>query len=370
MLTDRRLRVLISGGGIAGGTLACLLGRAGHQVTVVERDGGVRCSGSPVDVRGAAFDVVDHLALVSQLRDAATMVRQLVFVDTTGQRVASMATRRSEDRELEIPRADLSAALVSAARDEVDFRFNDTIVAIQPDGPGVDVSFERAAADRFDLVVGADGLHSTVRRLVFGPESDYITDLGMYVATVRLRDALEPADTVLMHNKPGAAVALHPGTDQPIAAFMFRSSTQVNPRDTDAAKDLITSVYGDVGWRTPELVAAYLTATDTYFDTVSRVRLPTWSRGLVTLLGDAASCVSLFGEGASSAIQGAATLALSLDASPQNVPAALARYQATHQPVTNRRQRGVPIASHLLIPASRAGITLRNSTLRLARGRR
>jgi 2-polyprenyl-6-methoxyphenol hydroxylase-like FAD-dependent oxidoreductase len=368
-MPDRRLSVLISGGGMAGGTLACLLAQGGHRVTVVERDQGIRSSGNPVDVRGDAFDVVERLNLVSRLQDAATSVRQLVFVDTAGQRLASMATRRSQDREMEIPRADLSAALVNAARDGADFRFDDTILEIEADGHGVDVTFERAAPDRFDLVVGADGLHSTVRRLAFGPESDYLTDLGMYVATVRLQNALERADTVLMYNEPGAATALHPGTGKPIAAFMFRSTTQVNSRDADAAKELMTAMYGNAGWRAPELVAAYLAATDTYFDTVSRVRLPTWTKGLVTLLGDAASCVSLFGEGSSSAIQGAATLAESLDASPQDVPAALARYQAKHRTVTSRRQRGVPIASHLLVPASRAGITLRNSALRLVRRR-
>ncbi len=127
----------------------------------------------------------------------------------------------------------------------------------------------------------------------------------------------------------------------------------------------MTSVYGDAEWRGKELLAAYLAAGDTYFDTVSRVRLPTWSRGRVTLLGDAASCVSLFGEGSSAAILGAATLADSLAANPRNISAALARYEAKHRPASGRGQRAVPIISHFLIPASRAGITLRNKMLRL-----
>ena len=115
----------------------------------------------------------------------------------------------------------------------------------------------------------------------------------------------------------------------------------------------------------PEFLAAYLAATDTYFDAVSRVRMSTWSTGLVTLLGDAASCISLFGEGSSSAIQGAATLADALDATPRDVPAALTRYEAQHRRVTMRGQRVAPIAAHLLVPTSRTGIAIRNAALRL-----
>jgi 2-polyprenyl-6-methoxyphenol hydroxylase-like FAD-dependent oxidoreductase len=365
----RRLEVLISGGGIAGGTLAGLLARRGHRVTVVERDHEVRSSGNPVDVRGGAFDVVERLGLVPRLQAAATSVRRVVFVDRDGQQLASMATRRSQDRELEVPRADLSATLVDAARVEADFRFDDTIVGIQDDGHGVDVTFERGAPQRFDLVVGADGLHSRVRRLRFGPEDSYVAHLGMYVATLPLPDLVGRADTVLMFNEPGAATAMHPGAGKPGVAFMFRSSTRVSPGDADAVARLLTAVYGQGGWRAPEFLAAYLAATDTYFDSVSRVRLPSWSTGLVTLLGDAASCISLFGEGSSSAIQGAATLADHLDASPHNVPGALTRYESQHRRVTMRGQRVAPIAAHLLVPTSRAGIALRNAALRVTNQR-
>jgi 2-polyprenyl-6-methoxyphenol hydroxylase-like FAD-dependent oxidoreductase len=187
----------------------------------------------------------------------------------------------------------------------------------------------------------------------------------MYVATVRLTDPPERDDTVWMYNRPGAAIAVHPGTGTPIVAFMFRSPVHVDPRDAVAARQLMRKVYADPGWRVRELLAAYLDASDTYFDAVSQVRLPAWSHGPVTLIGDAASCVSLFGEGSSAAILGAATLADALAATPQDIPAALSRYEAKHRPASRRGQRAVPVVSHLLIPASRAGITLRNQGLRL-----
>jgi len=237
------------------------------------------------------------------------------------------------------------------------------------DDGGVDVIFDRAASRRFDLVVGADGIHSAVRRMAFGPEADFAEHLGMYVATAKLGVPMERDDTVIMHNEPGAAVALHPGTGTSGAAFMFRSGVRIDHHDPEAGRQLLGRVYRDVGWRAQELLDAYLAVEDTYFDSVSRIRMSSWSRGRVTLAGDAASCVSLFGDGSSSAMEGAATLAASLGASMHDIPAALARYESAHRSVTRPRQRGVWIASHLLIPSSRLGIALRDRALRLA-GRR
>jgi|SRR5215211_466756 len=206
------LSVLISGAGVAGATLAALLGRAGHRVTVVERDQGVRSSGNPVDVRGAAYQVAERLGVMSRLQDAATKVRELIFVDDAGRRVASMRTRRREDREVEVPRADLSTILVETGRGDAEFLFDEMITQIHPDGAGVEVLFDRAVSRHFDVVVGADGIHSGVRRLAFGPEAEFLQYLGLYVATAQLGMPLERDDVVIMYNEPGTAVALHPGS--------------------------------------------------------------------------------------------------------------------------------------------------------------
>ena len=361
--------VLISGAGIAGATLAALLGRAGHQVTVVERDQGIRSSGNPVDVRQRAYEVAEQLGVLARLHDAGTKVRELIFVDDAGQRVASMRTRQAEDREVEVPRSDLSAILIEAGSKDAEFLFDEMITALHPDDSGVDVIFEQAAARRFDLVIGADGIHSAVRRLAFGPETDFAEHLGMYVATARPGVPMERDDTVIMHNEPGSAVALHPGTGSSLAAFMFRSRTRIDHHDPEASRQLLKRVYRDVGWRAQELLAAYLAAEDIYFDSVTRIRMSSWSRGRVTLIGDAASCVSLFGDGSSSAMEGAATLAASLGASPRDIHAALARYESVHRAVIRPRQRGMWIASHLLIPRSGMGITLRDTALRIRGGR-
>jgi 2-polyprenyl-6-methoxyphenol hydroxylase-like FAD-dependent oxidoreductase len=360
-----RLRVLIAGAGIAGSTLACLLGRAGHEVVVVERDQGVRSSGNPVDVRGPAFGVAERLGVLPRLREHATDVSVLVIVDRAGREVARLPTRRHPERELEIGRSDLCAALVEAGRGGADFRFDDSIAGMRQDAGGVDVSFERAEPERFDLVVGADGVHSSVRRAAFGPEGDFSRSLGMYVATVRGQVGVS-RDAVLLHNEPGAATALHPAAGNPGAAFFFRSRQPIDVRDREATRRLLTEVYAGDVWRNREMLELYLAADDSYFDAVTRIRVPSWSRGRITLLGDAASSVSLFGEGSSAAMVGAALLSRALHLEAE-LSSALRRYERAQRRFARRGQRAAGLVSHLLVPGTAAGIAVRNRALSAAR---
>jgi len=163
-------RVLVVGAGIAGSTLAYWLARHGIETTVVERSTGQCSSGSPVDVRGPALAVVEQMNLLAPLREASTLATNLAVVNGRGRRIGWIPTQTSADG-LEIPRSDLAAILAGAVSGNAEFLYDDTVAALDDDGHGVDVTFERAAGRRFDLVVGADGLHSRVRRLMFGPES-------------------------------------------------------------------------------------------------------------------------------------------------------------------------------------------------------
>jgi 2-polyprenyl-6-methoxyphenol hydroxylase-like FAD-dependent oxidoreductase len=187
----------------------------------------------------------------------------------------------------------------------------------------------------------------------------------MYLATVRAPLGVTRRDTVLMHNEPGAATAVHPVTGTPGAAFIFRSRTPIDPHDRELARRRLAEVYERDVWRNRELLSTYLAADDTYFDAVTRVDVPRWSRGRITLLGDAASCVSLFGEGSSAAIAGADTLARCLDAVP-DLSQALLRYESGHRRLVARGQRGAGLVSRLLVPATAGGIAVRNRALRLA----
>src|SRR5580693_1764187 len=359
--------VLISGAGVAGPTLAYWLAGAGFRPTVVERSEGQRSSGNPVDVRGEAMDVADRMGVLPRLREAATSVSGLALVNVAGRRIGWIPVGKSDGSELEVPRADLASVLYDAARERAEFVFGDSVTALSQDAAGVDVTFATGAARRFDLVVGADGLHSGVRRLVFGPASDFVRHLGMYVATLPLGYPADDPGTVLMYNLPGRSVSVHPVNGNAMAAFIFRSPAipHLGNRDVAACKQVVLDAYRGGGWELPRLLDRVSGADDLYFDSVSRVRLPSWSQGRVALLGDAASCMSLFGNGSSLAITGAATLARALDATPDDYPAAFRAYEAEHRVRVRPTQRGRLVAGALLVPATRAGITARDLAVRV-----
>jgi 2-polyprenyl-6-methoxyphenol hydroxylase-like FAD-dependent oxidoreductase len=367
--------VLISGAGIAGPTLAYWLARHGFRPTVVEHAAALRSSGSPVDVRGPAVQVAEQMGVMPRIRQAGTDVTATSFVNANGRRVGRVNMRALQQaagsREVELPRADLASILYQASCDHAEFLFHDAIVALDQDEDGVDASFERAQPRRFDLVVGADGLHSAVRRLVFGPESDFVQHMGLYVATVRL-DSLdglleEGGREVVMYNTPGRAAAIHPSRGEALAFFAFRSPPvpDFDYRDTAQHKRLLAAAFQDGGWRVPELLKRTDAAEDLYFDAVSQVRVRPWWRGRVALVGDAASCVSLFGDGSSLAMAGAFTLAEQLAASPGDHRSAFRRYEASHRRLVEPRQQGVAQGASLLIPGTRPGILVRNLATRL-----
>ncbi|HEY0534770.1 MAG TPA: FAD-dependent monooxygenase [Actinoplanes sp.] len=358
--------VLISGAGVAGPTLAYWLARAGLQPTVVERSAGQRSSGNPVDVRGAALPVVERMGVVEALRANATRATALRFVDRDGHlgRRMSMGSRGKD--EVEIPRADLARVLFEAARHDAEFVYGDSIAAIGQDAGGVDVTFDSGGQRRFDLVVGADGLHSNVRRLAFGPETDFVRYLGIYVATTALGEPAEQAHDILLHNRPGRLVSIHPARGTALVAFIFRHATvtDFDYRDAGQHRRILADAYrDDDGWRVPELVRKAGHADDLYFDAVSKVVLPSWSRGRIVLLGDAAASVSLLGDGSSMAIAGAHTLAGSL--ANKDHREAFKAYEVEHRRRTDPRRRGAGLAAAMLVPKSRAGIVARNAAARL-----
>ena len=358
--------VLISGAGIAGSTLAYWTARRGFRVTVVERAQGLRSSGNPVDVRAGAVDVVEQMGVMPSLREAGTHVQNLKFVNATGRSVGrvNMGAMRtaSASREVEVPRADLASVLFHAGSDHAEILFDDSIASLKQDRSGVDVTFDRAAPRRFDLVIGADGLHSMVRRLAFGPEADFVRHMGLFIATVPLGGPADNDRDVLLYNTPGQAVSIHPVRGDALAAFIFRAPMVpgFDHRDVDQHKRIVIDAFAGGSWRVPELLDGVRDADDLYFDSVSQVRLQRWSNGRIALLGDAASCVSLFGEGSTLAIVGAATLAHTLAVTPGDHATAFDRYEAEHRSLVEPKQRSIATASAMIVPATRLGIVARN----------
>jgi 2-polyprenyl-6-methoxyphenol hydroxylase-like FAD-dependent oxidoreductase len=360
--------VLISGAGVAGTTLAYWLARHGFQPTVVERAQGQRSSGNPVDVRGPALPVAEAMGVMPELRAHATRATGMSVIDGTGRQIIRLPMPGTKD-EVEIPRADLAAVLYGAARDHAEFRFDDTITGLRQSADGVDVTFDHAAQQRFDLVIGADGLHSAVRRLAFGPEPDFVRHLGVYVATLPLGEPVDHPQDILMYNTPGRLISIHPSRGNALLAFIFRAPAVAgfDYRDTAQHKQILIDAYAGAGWRVPQLLDKVRQTPELYFDSVSRVSLPAWSRGRIALVGDAASCVSLFGDGSSLAMAGAHTLATALSQAdfPADISTALRRYETEHRVLTDPKQRNAGRAAALIVPKTRLGIAARNLTARL-----
>lgn len=361
---------MVCGAGIAGSTVAYWLSRQDFDVTVVERSAGLRSSGSPVDVHGDATEVARRMGVLDRLHGLATDAPGFTLVTPAGRRVGPVRLGRPRGEDVEIARADLAAILCQAAGNDAEYLFGDSVRALQQYDDGVDVVFERAAPRRFDLVVGADGLHSTIRALVFGPETRFVHPLGLYIATMSLgRPAADP-ETVLMYNRPGRSLTVHPVRGTAGVGFIFRAPQHPSSDYRDAAvqKQVILNAYGLFDWAVPELpdLAGQLhRADDLYFDAISQVRLPRWSRGRVVLLGDAASCVSLFGDGSSLAMTGAFTLAQALGFEPHDPSGALQRYESRHRRLAGPRQRGHRAAAAWLVPATPPGLLARNLSARL-----
>jgi 2-polyprenyl-6-methoxyphenol hydroxylase-like FAD-dependent oxidoreductase len=366
-------RVMILGAGIAGPALAYWLARHGFRPTVVELARELRSGGSTIVVRGPAVPVAEKMGIVPQLRAVATHATTFSLLDTRGRRILRLPLTSGRSPSVELTRSDLSTVLHRAAKDDAELLFDDTVTAIEQDSSGVDVSFRRAAPRRSDLVIGADGIHSTVRRLVFGPDQRFKTDLGMYGATIPLEPGVveDPHEMVMM-NAPGRMLTLHPSSGNPLAMFTFRgpSVAGYDRHDTALHKRLVAEAYAGVGWRVPELVDAYQNHPAPYFDPLTNVRMDRWSRGRVALLGDAASAVALLGDGSSMAMAGAYTLAQALAAHPGDHTRAFQAYEAKHRREVDPRHRRTGLIAALVVPRTRRGLATRNAAGRALRGAR
>lgn len=361
----KKPEVLIVGAGIAGPALAYWLSRNGYRPTVVEHARQLRSGGSAIVVKGPAIPVADRMGVLPQLRGLATRNRSLTLLDPDGRRILRSPLASDGAPTVEVTRADLSEVLHRSARSEAEFLFDDTVTALDQDGGGVDVTFRRSTPRRFDLVVGADGIHSTVRRLAFGPERQFASDLGLYNATVPLEpDAVDDPSEMTMLTVPNRMLVVHPSRTTPLAIFTFRAAQQLAPHDrknTALHKRTVADAYADVRWRAPELVAAFLDHPAPFFDPLTTIRVPSWSRGRVVLLGDAAAATALLGDGSSMAMAGAYALAEELADRPGEHAHAFATYESRLRREVGPRQRRVGLLSRLLVPRTRPGLAVRNT---------
>ncbi|MFQ6851501.1 FAD-dependent monooxygenase [Streptomyces sp. 35M1] len=368
----RRRTVLISGASIAGPALAFWLHRYGFAVTVVEKAGTLREGGYPIDVRGTALDVVRRMGILPRLRDAHIDLRRLTFLGEDGTEVASIAphavTGGVAGADLEVRRGALADALHSAVRDDVEFLFGDSIDTLDQHRHGVDVTFRRGGSRTFDLVVGADGLHSHTRGLVFGAEERFHRYLGYCFAGFTLPNTFGLVRETTMWNAPGRAAALYAvGGEDDVHGFLTFARPQPPLdafRNPEVQRSLVAGVFADAEWEVPGMMAAMRTADDLFFDVVSQIRMPRWVDGRVALVGDAAYAPSfLTGQGSSLALVGAYMLAGSL-AVERDHTAAFAAYERDSRAFVTLNQDLVGTGDALLFPATARALEERNALLR------
>lgn len=378
-MAERPTRVLIAGAGVAGPTAAYWLARQGFAVTVVERMPlpRVRTGGHAVDLFGPAMDVVEWTGALPAVLAARTRT-EVVSFRRDGGRAVDVDLRRLvagiADRHAEVMRGELATALYAAGRDDVDYRFGDAVDTLDQEPDGVTVTFARAPAERFDLVVGADGLHSAVRRAAFGPEEEFRRFLGGYLAIFVCPDHVGLGRRMIVHNAPGRLAALYPvrQTGAARGGFLFRRAAELplGPRDGAAQRHVLHEVYGTDGGEVPQLLAAMDASDDLYVDAISQIVLDGWSRGRVTLVGDAGySPGPAVGGGTSLAVVGAYVLAQELGRSGGDHAAGLRAYEDRLRPLALGFRRIGPATMRTLIPRTRLQVrllpTLLSATTRL-----
>jgi 2-polyprenyl-6-methoxyphenol hydroxylase-like FAD-dependent oxidoreductase len=359
--------VLISGASVAGPALAFWLARRGFRPVVVERFGQLRGGGYAVDFRGRVhLGVLERMGLLEEVRARQTHLRAIRYVDGDGKTVASMPPVFFAG-DVEILRGDLAAVLYRATRDDTEYIFGDSVTGLTQDDGGVHVTFERAAPRTFDLVIGADGVHSNVRRLAFGPEGQFARDLGLFVSVFTVPDVAGPDRAGQLHGVPGRTAGLFPAADpdRATAQFYFTApGLRWDPRDADGQRQILAEAFAGLGWQVPRLLAEMPAAPDFYFDTTSQVRMDTWSAGRVALIGDAGYAAGPGGNGTGNAVVAAYILAGEL-AAGQGHRAAFARYEQRLRPYVEGGQKQAAGSEAFLAPPTWKKIRQRNRFLKV-----
>jgi 2-polyprenyl-6-methoxyphenol hydroxylase-like FAD-dependent oxidoreductase len=389
------VKIAISGAGIAGPTLAYWLRRSGHEPTLIERAPRFRTGGYIIDFWGLGYSIAERMGILPQVRAAGYGVKELRIVDHHGRRIAGFSSavfaRMTQGRFTSLPRGDLAAAIYHTVARDAETVFGDSISGLEQHAAGVRVSFERGAARDFNLVVGADGLHSKVRELAFGPQSRFEKPLGYYVAALEI-PGYRPRDELVYvaYTQPGRQVARFSlRNDRTMFLFVFAaermpgsSSCAANgphrepapdvlgrePCDVNERTQVLRRVFADAGWECPQILRALDAVDEIYFDPVNQIRMDVWSKGRVVLIGDAAFCVSLLaGEGTGLAMTAAYVLAAELNRAGADYRAAFARYEGRLRPFIEGKQKSARNFARYFAPNSRLQLWIRNQATKLLR---
>lgn len=373
MSESRVGNVLISGASIAGPALAFWLARYGIDVTVVEKAASLRGGGYPIDVRGTAIEAVERMGLYGRMRAAHVDSQSIGFVDAHGAVVARLnpeaITGGVRGKDIEIRRGDIASTLYAATKHTTEYRFNDSIAALEEHADGVNVTFVSGDTASYDIVIGADGLHSKTRSLVFGRESQFERYIGFCFAGFTMPNTFGLDRGALAYTLPGKnAVIYATNDDGPVHAFLVFKYPASPFRDglTDEDKRNLTARMFEAvdGWIVPRMVEAMRKAEDLFFDSVSQIHMPLWSKGRVVLAGDAAHATSFMsGQGSSMALVGAYVLAGEIATNADHT-SAFEAYERLVRPFVEMNQALVDEGKNTMIPNTQEEIDARNEMFR------
>jgi 2-polyprenyl-6-methoxyphenol hydroxylase-like FAD-dependent oxidoreductase len=340
-------RVLVSGASVAGTATAYWLGRHGYSVTVVERHPGLRPGGQAIDVRGPALTVLERMGLLAAAEDKKTRIRGASFVDRDGNELSRDTESTPtggiiDNSDIELLRDDLVELLYRATQPATEYLFDDSITALHDDGAAVAVTFERGGASSFDLVIGADGLHSNVRKLVFGAEEQFAKRLGTHAAIFTVPNFLGLDFWQIWHEGDSTIAGVYSARNNTEARAMLGfmdTELRIDYRDTETQLAEVERRAAGDGWVRPQLLRYMRTAPDFYFDEMSQIVMDRWAQGRVGLVGDAGYCCSpLSGQGTSVALLGAYILAGELAAAGADPERGFVNYHAEFHGYIERTQ--------------------------------
>jgi 2-polyprenyl-6-methoxyphenol hydroxylase-like FAD-dependent oxidoreductase len=353
-------RILVSGAGVAGPALVYWLQRYGFQVTLVERAASLRPGGHAIDVRGVAVEVLKNMGLYDASCKRRTHLGGASVLDADGNEVwrseeRSFSGGRFDSGDIELFRDDLVRLLYEATQDASEYLWNDSIVAMEQSARSVRVSFERAESREFDLLVGTDGLHSKVRKLVFSDDDGaHLKSFGIGLAIFSTPNLLQLRDWQVSYRDAESGYVIYPNLDNSqlrVNLGFALWSPDAWRGDISTQKALVAKRCAHMRWQVPRLLEAMCESPDFYFGDVGQVKMPCWSSGRVTLLGDAAYCPSPFsGQGTSLALVGAYVLAKEMQRTPGDFPSVFERYESRMRPYVELNQTLVNLGREGPVP--------------------
>ncbi|MEU1286922.1 FAD-dependent monooxygenase [Kitasatospora sp. NPDC005856] len=364
------LRVLVAGGGVAGQALAFWLTRGGHRVTVAERFPALRATGAQVDLRGQGIEAVERMGLLGAVRDALVDEAGVSFVNSRGEAKATIMAntsgtgRQTLTSEYEIMRGDLVRILHAASKDDAEHVFGVGVNGFEQDERKVIAHFSDGSSGEFDLLVGADGQGSRIRRAILPAGCDPYWRVGIHMAYWFIPRTASDSDIRDTYMVPGGRQIMrrsHNPTETQVYFVMREESAEasaIHRQPVEHQRDFWANRFRDAGWQTERFIDGMRTSPFFHSQEVVQVRTDTWSKGRVVLAGDAAHCASPYsGMGTSGGLVGAHVLAGEINRHPGDLPTALANYDRVLRPFVDAIQGEVnPRLLRLGLPTTRRAI--------------